>query len=151
MVMRYDPFRDIDRLTQQLLGIQGRSTAMPFDAYRRGDEVILHFDLPGVQQDDVEVTVHSNMLTVRAERFWEREEGDDILAQERQQGTLERQVLLGEHLDTDRLQANLDGGVLTVRIPVAETAKPRRITVQVGGGEGSQGAIDVERSESKPE
>ena|SRR5579871_3546227 len=138
MLMRFDPFRDLDRLTQQLWGgTPGtRLNGMPMDAYREGDHFTVHFDLPGVDPSSIELTVDRNVLTVKAERKWSRSEGTEVVASERQQGTFSRQLFLGESLDADRIEANYDQGVLTVRIPVAEAAKPRRI--EVGGGQGQQ-------------
>src|SRR5579871_1983119 len=125
MLMRFDPFRDIDRLTQQLWnGTQGsRVAGMPMDAYREGDHVTAHFDLPGVDPASIELTVDRNVLTVKAERRWARAEGTEVVVSERQQGTFTRQLFLGDSLDPDRIEANYEHGVLTVRIPVAEQAK----------------------------
>jgi HSP20 family protein len=134
MLMRFDPFRDLDRLTQQLwnttgTGPQGGLRAMPMDAYRRGDRFIVHFDLPGIDPDQFELTVEKNVLTVKAERRWERQEGDEPVAAERLQGTFTRQLFLGETLDADHIDADYEHGVLTLTIPVAEAAKPRRVEV----------------------
>jgi HSP20 family protein len=148
MLMRFDPFRDFDRLTQQLWGGgQGgsRTNAMPMDAYREGDHFTVHFDLPGVDPGSIELTVDRNVLTVSAERKWSRGEGTDVVASERVQGTFTRQLFLGESLDADRIEANYDNGVLTVRIPVAEQAKPRRI--EIGGGQSAQQAITASSTE----
>jgi HSP20 family protein len=101
--------------------------------------VELHFDLPGVRPDSIDVTVEKNVLTVRAERAWYPAEGDEVLARERPQGTFTRQVLLGEALDTDAVSATYTDGVLTVRIPVAEQAKPRKIEIT----RGSSGPVEV--------
>jgi HSP20 family protein len=142
MVMRYDPFRDIDRQMQQLAGrMQEASSAMAMDAYRRGDSVFVHFDLPGVDADSIELTAEQNTLTVRAERRWTPESDDQILAQERPQGEFTRQLMLGEHLDTQQIQARYENGVLTVQVPVAPAAKPRKIEVQAGAQH--RGSIDV--------
>lgn len=137
MLMRTDPFREFDRLTQQLLGAAQRPTAMPIDAYRKDDSFYVHFDLPGVRPDDIELTVERNELTVRAERQSSYGEGTELVVAERPQGTFTRQLFLGETLDSDNLEASYDAGVLTVRIPVAEQAKPRRVTIS-GGGEPRQ-------------
>ena len=134
MVMRFDPFRDLDRLTQDLWQGSGRRAAstasvMPIDAYRAGDRFLVHFDLPGVDPQTVELTVEKNVLTVRAERgpSWT---GDvELIVAERPQGTFSRQLFLAETLDTERIEASYDGGVLTVAIPVAEAAKPRRVEI----------------------
>jgi HSP20 family protein len=142
MLVRYDPFRELDRVTDQLFGGGGGRSPqwMPMDAVRRGHEVTLRFDLPGVSTDSIDVTVERNVLTVKGERAWQPTEGDEVLARERPQGSVTRQVMLGEALDADRLEARYDAGVLTVTIPVAEQAKPRKVEIQSGG---EQGAIDV--------
>jgi HSP20 family protein len=132
MLMRYDPFRELDRFTEGFFGGPGRSPWMPMDAVRRGDHVELHFDLPGVAPDSIDVSVERNVLTVKAERSWIPTEGDEILARERTHGTWSRQVLLGDALDTENLKAAYDHGVLTLTIPVAERAKPRKVQISVG-------------------
>ncbi|RDI32058.1 Hsp20/alpha crystallin family protein [Lentzea flaviverrucosa] len=134
MLMRTDPFRVLDRLTQQVAGTAGtwsKPSAMPMDACRDGDEFVVSFDLPGVAADAIELSVERNVLTVRAER---RPVGGDVEMQvsERPQGVFSRQLFLGDTLDTDRIGAQYDAGVLTLRIPIAERAKPRRITVSAG-------------------
>jgi HSP20 family protein len=129
MLMRTDPFREFDRLTQQLFNVSQRPTAMPIDAYRKDDWFYVHFDLPGVRAEDVELTVERNVLTVRAERKGATEDGVELIAAERPQGTFTRQLFLGDTLNTEKLEADYDTGVLTVRIPVAEEAKPRRVEI----------------------
>lgn len=143
MLMRFDPFRDLDRLTQQLwnTGTGTAPKAMPMDAYRRGDRFVVHFDLPGVDPDQIELTVEKNVLTVGAERRWERQEDDEPVAAERPQGHFTRQLFLGETLDADHIEASYDNGVLTPTIPVAEAAKPRR--VEIGAAKQSE-AIEAE-------
>jgi HSP20 family protein len=135
-VLRFDPFRDFDRLAEQMLsaGQRGTPRSVPMDAYRRGDQFLIHLDLPGVDPDAIELTVEQNVLTIRAERRFEAEEGDELLISERPWGTFSRQLLLGESLDTDSLEADYDQGVLTLRIPVAEAAKPRRVQITKSGG-----------------
>ena len=134
MLMRFDPFREIDRLRSQLpSGARHAPMSFPMDAIRRGDELRIYLDLPGVQADTIEVTVDRNVLTVRAERFYERREGDEVLVTERPQGEFSRQLMLGENLDTGRLEASYHEGVLELRIPVAETARPRRVPIAAGG------------------
>ena len=130
MLMRFDPFRELDRFTQQLAPAR---QSMPMDAYRKDDHVYVHFDLPGVDPDSIELTVERNSLSVSAERSWYYADTIDVLASERPQGKVSRQLLLGENLDLDHLEANYDKGVLTLTIPVAESAKPRK--VQVGTSE----------------
>jgi HSP20 family protein len=130
MLMRFDPFRDFDRAWQQLAQAgQQAARSFPMDAYRRGDEFVVHFDLPGVEASSIDLTVDNNTLTVRAERRFEQQQGDEILVTERPQGTFTRQLLLGDQLDTDRISAGYDRGVLTLTIPVAERAKPRRVEI----------------------
>src|SRR5262245_22525010 len=115
MLVRFDPFRDLDRLTEQFDQVWRRgSTSMPLDAYRRGNEVVLRLDLPGVDADAVDLTVERDTLTVSAVRRWERQDGDDVIASERPQGTFTRRILLGETLDSSRLVATYDQGVLTI-------------------------------------
>ena len=138
MLMRTDPFRELDRLTSQLLGQSSgisRLAAMPMVAYRKEDTFYVHFDLPGVRPDDIELTVERNVLTVKAERRGATDEGVDLVAAERPQGTFTRQLFLGETLDTEKLQADYDAGVLTVRLPVAEQAKPRRVSITANGSD----------------
>jgi HSP20 family protein len=131
MLMRTDPFRELDRLSQQLMGSLGtaaRPSAMPMDAWRAGDEFVVEFDLPGVDPGSVDLDVERNVLTVRAER--PPLNGDqELLAAERPRGVFSRQLILGDNLDTERIQARYDSGVLTLRIPVAEKAKPRKIEI----------------------
>ena len=134
MVMRFDPFREIDRLSEQVLGSQrGRQALMQMDAYRRGDEFLVHFDLPGVDPSTIDLTVEKNVLTVSAERTFHQHEEDQIVVQERPQGSFSRQLFLGEGVDTERVEASYDQGVLTLTIPMAEKAKPRKVQVSSGG------------------
>ncbi|GLY66541.1 hypothetical protein Atai01_31600 [Amycolatopsis taiwanensis] len=140
MLMRTDPFRELDRLTQQFFGATGtptRPAVMPMDAYRSGEEFVVHFDLPGVSPDSIDLDVERNVLTVKAERSPEYGEGADVQVAERPRGVFSRQLFLGESLDAEHIKASYDAGVLTVRIPIAEQAKPRRIAIQ-GGGEAKQ-------------
>lgn len=130
MLMRFDPFRELDRATEQLWN---RPPAVPMDAVRRGSDVVVYFDLPGVDPDSIDLTVERNVLTLKADRRYQRSEGEEIIATERRQGTFTRQLFLGDTLDTGRVQASYDHGVLTVTIPVAETAKPRRVSISGGG------------------
>jgi len=134
MLMRTDPFRELDRLTQQVFGTAGtwsRPTAMPMDAYRDGEQFVVSFDLPGVTPDAIELDVERNVLTVKAER---RPVGKDVEMQvsERPLGVFSRQLFLGDTLDTDHIDAAYDAGVLTLRIPIAERAKPRKIAINSG-------------------
>jgi HSP20 family protein len=135
MLMRTDPFRELDRITNQLMGTMARPVAMPIDAYRKDDVFYVHFDLPGVRPDDIDLTVERNVLTVHAERRGPTAdtEGVELLAAERPQGTFTRQLFLGDTLDSEKLQADYDAGVLTVRLPVADKAKPRKVSISANG------------------
>jgi HSP20 family protein len=133
MLMRTDPFRELDRIAQQAFGLMGtsaRPTVMPLDAYRHGDEFVVEFDLPGVDPAAIDLTVQHNVLTVRAERRpTPIDEHTELQVSERSHGVFSRELFLGEALDLDKLTAEYDAGVLTLRIPVAETAKPRTISI----------------------
>ncbi len=133
MLMRTAPFRELERFAHQATGTWSRPTAMPLDAYRAGDEFVVSFDLPGIDPDAVEIDVERNVLTVKAERR-PLPTGDDVQLQlaERPLGVFSRQLLLGDSLDTGRITAGYEAGVLTLRIPVAEQAKPRRIEITGG-------------------
>jgi len=131
MLMRTDPFRDLDRLSQQVLGTYGtlaRPSIMPMDAWRDGDTFRVEFDLPGVSSDSIELDVERNVVTVKAERPAPPVDTEPIAA-ERPRGVFSRQLVLGDNLDTERISADYNAGVLTLRIPVAEKAKPRKISV----------------------
>ncbi len=128
MLMRTDPFRDLDRLTQQVFGTVARPAVMPMDAWRDGDTFHIEFDLPGVNVDSIDLDVERNVLTVRADRSM-AEGANELIAAERPRGVFSRQVILGDNLDTDRIEADYSGGVLHLLIPVAEKAKPRKITI----------------------
>ena len=141
MLMRTDPFRDFDRLAQQVLGTPARPAAMPIDAYRNGDEFVVELDLPGVDGGSIDLTVEKNVLTVHAQRNRTGLDGVELLVGERPQGTFSRQLFLGEGLDTDRIEASYVDGVLTLRLPIAEKAKPRRVPITVG--DKAQTAIDA--------
>ncbi len=126
-----DPFRDLDRLTQQLLGTTNRPAVMPMDAWREGERFVIEFDLPGVARESIDIDVERNVLTVRAERL--PRNGDwQMLASERTAGSFSRQLVLGDNVDLDRIEANYEGGVLRLVVPVAEKAKPRKI--EIGSG-----------------
>src|SRR4051795_9213325 len=137
-----DPFRDFDRLTQQLLGTTNRPVVMPMDAWREGDRFVIEFDLPGVRPETVDLDVERNVLTVSAERV--SRNGDwEMLASERPRGRFSRQLVLGDNLDLDRIEAGYENGVLRLVVPVAEKAKPRKIQVQVGSGDTERTAIEA--------
>ncbi|MGB9251233.1 MAG: HSP20 family small heat-shock protein [Mycobacterium sp.] len=133
MLMRTDPFRDLDRFTQQVLGTAARPAAMPMDAWREGEEFVVEFDLPGVNEDSLDLDIERNVVTVRAQRP-AVDPGREMLATERPRGVFSRQLVLGDNLDTEKIAASYDGGVLRLRIPVAEKAKPRKIAVGPSNG-----------------
>jgi HSP20 family protein len=133
MLMRTDPFRDLDRFTQQALGTAARPAAMPMDAWRVGEEFFVEFDLPGIQEDSLDLDIERNVVTVRARRP-DVDPGREMLATERPRGVFSRQLVLGDNLDTDNIAASYEGGVLRLRIPVAEKAKPRKIAIGHSNG-----------------
>jgi HSP20 family protein len=131
MLMRTDPFRELDRLSQQVFGTQGtmaRPAVMPMDAWRDGDTFVVELDLPGVSPGSIDLDVERNVVTVRAERA-NRNENIEMLAAERPRGVFSRQLVVGDTLDTDNITASYDAGVLSLKIPVAEKSKPRKITI----------------------
>lgn len=133
MLMRFDPFREMDRIAQMASEASQTPRSFPLDAYRRGDEFIVQFDLPGVDASSVDLTIERNVLTVKGERRFTRQEGDEIIAAERPQGTFTRQLFLGETLDGERINAEYHDGVLTLTIPVSERAKPRKVEISTQG------------------
>ncbi|MFH9117698.1 Hsp20/alpha crystallin family protein [Streptomyces globisporus] len=137
MLMRTDPFRELDRVAQQLTGpgTWSKPSVMPMDAYREGDAYVVAFDIPGVNADALDIDVERNMLTVKAER--RPTAGVDNVKMElseRPLGVFSRQIVLADTLDTERIQADYDAGVLTLRIPIAERAKPRKVSIGTGSG-----------------
>jgi HSP20 family protein len=133
MLLRFDPLRDFDRLTQQMLSDRRVAGAMPMDVYRSGDHYVLHFDLPGIDPGSVELSVEDNTLTVRATRPPRTSQDVEYLVAERPTGDFTRQLVLGNGLDLAKISATFEAGVLTVTVPVAETAKPRRIRIDSAG------------------
>jgi HSP20 family protein len=134
MLMRFDPFRDLNQLAQELTTAAGNETrTFPMDAYRRGDDVVLLFDLPGIDPESIDLTVDQHVLTIRAERQAAPMDGAEVLASERPHGTFTRRVFLGDTLDTDKISAEYHNGVLELTIPVSERAKPRKIEVAANG------------------
>jgi len=133
MLLQNSPFRDLDSVFDQLSGRTGGASAMAMDAYRRGSDVWVHLDLPGMAADSLDISVERNVLTVSGERSWERQEGDRVYLNERRQGAFRRQVTLGEGLDADGIEADYTDGVLTLRVPVAEKAQPRKIQITGSG------------------
>jgi len=129
MLLQHDPFRELDRLTQQVFGTVTRPTSMPLDAWREGDDFVVELDLPGVDQDKVDIDVERNVVTIRAERLSRMPDAANAVATERPWGVFSRQLVLGDALDTGKVDAEYDAGVLRLRIPIAEHAKPRRISI----------------------
>lgn len=147
MLVMNRPFREIDALFDQFAGRSASSpTAMPMDAYRRDGDIWVHLDLPGVAADSLDVTVERNVLTVTGHRSWQRRDGDQVYLAERRNGTFRRQVTLGDGLDADAVEADYTDGVLTLRIPVAEQAQPRKVSIGTGSLDTS--AIEAAASES---
>ena len=138
MLMRTDPFRDLDRVFEQLAGTASRPAVMHVDAEREGDWFTVYFDLPGVDPDSIDLTVERNVLQVKAQRQRYLRDGVESVISERPMGVFSRQLFLGDTLDTDALQATYDNGVLTVRIPVSEQAKPRKISISAGASGSKQ-------------
>ena len=131
MVLSFDRFRDFDRLANEMFGnVGGAATvAMPMDLYRSGDHFVLHCDLAGVDPESVDINVDGRVLTIRAERTARTDTDVQWLRRERAIGTFERRLSMGDGLDLDRITATWQQGVLTLTIPVAERAKPRRIQI----------------------
>ena len=149
MLFRFDPLRDFDRLAGELLGSAAAAASarpMPMDVYRSGEHYVLHFDLPGIDPRSVDLSVEDNVLTVRADRPARTAEGVEYVVAERPTGSFTRQLALGNGLDVGRIAATYDAGVLTVTVPVAETAKPRKIEISSSGGP----SVIEGQSESKP-
>jgi len=144
MLLQFDPFREIDRVADQAFARS--APTMPMDAVQRGETVHVYLDLPGVDPASIDLEVERNVLTVKAERRWAREEGDQVLANERRQGAFLRRLLLGDTLDGERVAADYRDGVLTITIPLAETAKPRKVSVGTRGSDAE--AIEVDTSDS---
>jgi HSP20 family protein len=142
-LMRFDPFRELDRLGEQLTSGRLHVRTMPMEAFRRGDEFVVAIDLPGVTPEDLELTVERNVINVRASRRPARREGDEVLVDERAYGELSRQLFLGDNLDPNKLEANFDRGVLTLTIPVSEASKPRRVPI---GATSEERRIDTSKS-----
>ncbi len=151
MLVMNSPFREIENLFDQMAGRSGTTSgsfhSMPMDAYRRDGDVWVHLDLPGVAADSLDVSVERNVLTVSGERNWQRQEGDQLYLTERRRGTFRRQVTLGDGLDAEGIEADYTDGVLTLRIPVAEKAQPRKISISSGNRQERQ-AIDTTADES---
>ena len=134
MLMRTDPFRDLDRIASQLLGTTAAGTwtrpnPMPLDAWRADGEFVVCFDLPGVSLDAIDVDIERNVLTVKAERRPTAVGEVEMQVSERPLGVFSRQLFLGDTLDAENIKADYDAGVLTLRIPISEKAKPRKVEI----------------------
>ena len=136
MSINYDPFNLLDELRGQFVSGGRTPASFPMDAYRRGDNFLVHLDLPGVQPETIDVTVENQVLSVSAERRFEEHQGDEFLVSERPQGRFSRQLRLGSTIDTENIGASYEDGVLTLTLPVSERARPRQIQVGRGGGQG---------------
>ena len=133
MAISFDPFRELDELRAQLASSGRTPRSFPMDAYRRGDNFFVHLDLPGVNRDSIDVSVEGSTLTISAERRFEQQQGDDIVVSERPQGRFSRPLTIGTSIDATNINASYDDGVLTLTLPVAQQAKPRRIEIKAGG------------------
>ena len=135
MLMRTDPFRELDRMTQRMFNMAGQQATMPMDAYRDGHEFVIDIDLPGVDPGSIDLEIERDILTVKAERKGLAAQDRDVVLAERPTGLFSRQLFLGESLDKQSVSANYENGVLTLRVPVAEQAKPRKIKIEMGSPE----------------
>ena len=147
MLMRTDLFRELDRVAEQVFGTAARPAAMPIDAYRKGDQFVVMFDLPGIDPKSINLTVERNVLSVHAERQRATDDEVELLIGERPHGTFSRQLFLAETLDTDHIEADYTDGVLRLLIPVKEQAKPRRVDIAVGSGR----TTSIEASSTEPD
>lgn len=145
MLLQNDSFRDLNAWFDQLTGRMSSAGQwpMPMDAYKRGDDLWVHIDLPGIAADSIDIDVERNVLTVSAQRTWQRQDGDQVYLAERHRGSFRRQVHLGDGLDAERIEADYHDGVLTLRIPVAETARPRKISISTS----SRRAIEADSAD----
>ena len=137
-MLMLDPFRQLNRLAEQVLGTVAHPAAMPMDAWREGDEYVIALDLPGVEVDSIDVGVDKNVLTVRAERKNPAGRDTEMVASERPRGVFSRQLILGDAMETENIKAGYDAGVLTLRIPVTAQAEPRKIEIETKGGQQPQ-------------
>lgn len=143
-LMRFDPFREIDRLADQTFARATR--AMPMEAFRRGDVFFVAIDVPGISLDDIDVTVEKNVVTVTATRTPTRQPDDELVIDERPQGQMSRQLMLGDNLDASALHAACDSGVLILTVPVAASSKPRKVEI-----EGADQPTSTTVTQSQPE
>lgn len=147
MLLRHDPFSELERMADDLFTSRSTSSFTPLDAYRRDDQVVVHADLPGVDPESIDVTVERNALTIRAERSWDVRDGDRLFIRERPQGTVTRRIYLGDALDTEKIEADYTNGVLTLRLPVAEASKPKKVEIRTQESLGT-GSIEADSVES---
>ena len=151
MLIMNSPIRELDSWFDQVVGRPDHTSrgahSAPMDAYRRDDDVWVHIDFPGVAADSLDVTVERDVLTISGRRDWQRQEGDQPYLGERRRGALRRQVTLGDGLDAEAIEADYTDGVLTLRIPVAEKAQPRKISIATSSGPQQAEAIDASSSE----
>ncbi len=133
MILRFDPFSDLERLIRQLQQPLGRPSIMPMDAFRYNDRLVVSIDLPGIEPDSLDVTVDRDVLTVTAQRFSRPAETEHVIAAERPTGRFQRQIQLSGGLEIDKVEARYDNGVLTVTIPIADAAKPRKVEISAAG------------------
>ncbi|WP_435581942.1 Hsp20/alpha crystallin family protein [Amycolatopsis thermoflava] len=148
-LMRFDPFRELDRLSEQVMAGTRAARTMPMEAFRRGDEFVVALDLPGVDPADVDLTVERNVVSIRATRRPVRQEGDEVLVDERPTGEFSRQLFLGDNLDSSKLEASFERGVLTMTIPVSEASKPRRVEIGSRGGRQNVGTEAPDREKAR--
>jgi len=149
MLTRFDPFSDFDRLSSELFGaLSRRASSMPIDAYRHEDQWVVKVDLPGVDPSTIDLTVDRNVLRIEAARDWRPGESDLVLAAERPRGAFTRQLVLSEDIDTASIHAGYNDGVLTVVLPVAETAKPKKVTIATGAKPGDRG-VEAQATEQQ--
>lgn len=134
-MLMLDPFRQLDRLAEQVLGTVAHPAAMPMDAWREGDEYVVALDLPGVEVESIDLGVEKNVLTVRAERKDPVGRDTELVASERPRGVFSRQLILGDAMEAENVKASYDAGVLTLRIPVAAQTAPRKIEIETKGGQ----------------
>lgn len=144
MLLRFDPFHEIDRLAEQMVSGTRTARMVPMDVYRRGEAYVVELDVPGVDSANIDLSIDRNTLTIRAERSAAHREDDEVLVAERPQGALTRQLVLGDGLDIDGVQADHTDGVLRLTIPVAPSAKPRRVQINAGGSQHE--VLDVGKS-----
>ena len=146
-LMRFDPFRELDRLADQALAGARTVRTLPMEALRRGDQFIVSIDVPGTEPNDVDVTIERNVVEITARRRPIRQEGDDVIVDERPQGEFRRQLFLGENLDPNNLSAACYRGVLTLTIPVSEASKPRKVEI----GSSNEGRQSVQTDSGQRE